>query len=99
MALFDLANLSVNCGFDDAADQPAARLPTTATSRHRRLARLALMKVMSELREGMWAVVQQAISTLDHVDFAAYAGERLDHCAELSRRAAFAAWLAEAAGR
>ena len=47
------------------------------------------MKVMSEMREGMWAVVQQAISTLDHVDFAAYASERLDHCAELSGRAAF----------
>ena len=56
------------------------------------------MKVMSELREGMWAVVQQAISTLDHVDFRAYARERLDHCAELSRSPAFSAWLAEAGG-
>ena len=33
----------------------------------------SLMKVMSEMREGMWAVVQQAISTLDDVDFVAYA--------------------------
>ena len=34
-----------------------------------RWARLQLMQVMSEFREGMWAVVQQAISTLD-TDFA-----------------------------
>ena len=44
------------------------------------------MKVMSEMREGMWAVVQQSISTLDDVDFGAYAGERLEHCAELRGR-------------
>jgi hypothetical protein len=34
------------------------------------------MKVMSEFREGMWAVVQQMISTLD-TDFAGYADTRL----------------------
>ena len=34
------------------------------------------MKMMSELREGLWALVQQAISTLD-TDFVTYADERL----------------------
>jgi hypothetical protein len=57
------------------------------------LAKLNLMKVMSELREGMWAVVQQAISTLDTIDFVAYAHERLDHCSELCSRPEFEHWL------
>ena len=43
------------------------------------------MKVMSELREGMWAVVQQAISTLD-TDFATYADERLASASALAAR-------------
>jgi thiamine kinase-like enzyme len=73
---FDLANLSVNCGFDaDSDERLLAAYFGDVTSRHR--SRLALMKVMSEYREGMWAVVQQAISTLD-TDFVAYAAERLD---------------------
>jgi hypothetical protein len=33
------------------------------------------MKLVSELRETMWGVVQMAVSTLD-VDFVAYAQER-----------------------
>ena len=92
--LFDLANLSVNCAFDEAADH---RLLTAydGDASARRLAMLGLMKVMSELREGMWAVVQEAISALDHVDFGAYGRGRLDHCAELSRSSTFAAWLTE----
>jgi thiamine kinase-like enzyme len=72
---FDLANLSINCGLDAAADERLlARYFGRVTDRAR--ARLALMKIMSEFREGMWAVVQQAISTLD-TDFVTYADERL----------------------
>ncbi len=82
VALFDLANLSVNCAFDEAVDRRLL-LAYDGDDSDPRLARLGLMKVMSELREGMWAVVQQAISTLDHVDFAAYAGDRLQHCLEM----------------
>ena len=33
VALFDLANLSVNCAFDETDRSPAAQLPTTATRR------------------------------------------------------------------
>ena len=40
------------------------------------------MKVVSEMREGMWALVQQGISTLEGFDFAAYAEERLESCRE-----------------
>ena len=38
------------------------------------------------MREGMWALVQQGISTLEGFDFAAYAEERLGSCRRASRR-------------
>jgi thiamine kinase-like enzyme len=73
---FDLANLSINCGLDVDADHRLLELyDGEVTPRNR--ARLMAMKVMSEFREGMWAVVQQAISTLD-TDFVTYATGRLD---------------------
>jgi thiamine kinase-like enzyme len=81
-AMFDLANLSVNAGLDPAADDRVlarylAKPPTDATRW-----RLGLMKVVSEMREGMWALVQQGISSLEGFDFAAYAEERLGSCRE-----------------
>ena len=38
------------------------------------------MRVMSDFREGMWGVVQAAVSELDF-DFAGYAGEHLGRVA------------------
>lgn len=92
---FDLGNLSVNCGLDPAADEELLRLyfgEVTPAG----WARLQLMKVMSEFREGMWAVVQQAISTLD-TDFVSYAEERLGNCERLAALPSFEQWLADAA--
>jgi hypothetical protein len=40
------------------------------------------MKIVSELREAMWGVVQMAISSLD-VDFADYAARRGRHASAL----------------
>ena len=54
------------------------------------------MKMMSEFREGMWAVVQQAISTLD-TDFVTYADERLGSCERLAADREFEQWLDDAA--
>ena len=48
----------------------------TTCRRPDRLARLTLMRIVSDFREAMWGVLQQGISTLD-VDFVAYAGEAL----------------------
>ena len=92
---FDLGNLSVNCGFDHAADEDLLRryFGSVSTSRW---ARLQLMKIMSEFREGMWAVVQQAISTLD-TDFVSYADERLGNCERLAASPEFEQWLLDAA--
>ncbi|HTG48113.1 MAG TPA: choline/ethanolamine kinase family protein [Actinomycetota bacterium] len=68
---FDLANLSVNNGLDGPAQELLLRRYFgEAGDAHR--ARLALMRLMSDFREAMWGVVQQAISTLD-VDYVEYA--------------------------
>jgi thiamine kinase-like enzyme len=71
---FDLANFSVNHELPPAADE---RLLTHYFGHcdTNLMAVLSLMKVVSELRETMWGVVQMAVSTLD-VDFVAYAQER-----------------------
>ena len=91
---FDLGNLSVNCGLDAAADEALLRLYFgESTPSH--WARLQLMKMMSEFREGMWAVVQQAISTLD-TDFVTYANERLGSCDQLAAQPQFEQWLRDA---
>lgn len=85
---FDLANLAVNNGFGPL-DEEALLTAYFGAAGARRLARLRLMRLVSDAREAMWGVVQQGASALD-VDFAAYAdrhfarladaagGERLD---------------------
>jgi thiamine kinase-like enzyme len=92
---FDLANLSVNSDLGHDADERVltlyfGRVSTAAW------ARLQLMKMMSEFREGMWAVVQQAISTLD-TDFVSYADERLANCERIAGKPEFESWLSDAA--
>ena len=69
---FDLGNLSVNNDLDDAARNVLLDRYFLGDVRDRHRARLALMCLMSDFREAMWGVVQQAISTLD-VDFVDYA--------------------------
>ena len=93
---FDLANLSVNSGFTAESDERllVAYFGTTTAAT---ASRLELMKIMSEFREGMWGVVQQAISTLDTIDFAAYANDRLANCRRLCDQPSFGAWLRDAA--
>jgi thiamine kinase-like enzyme len=73
---FDLGNLAVNNDLDASADALLlAHAYGDVRDRHR--ARLALMRVMSDFREAMWGVVQQAISALDE-DFEAYATKHFD---------------------
>jgi thiamine kinase-like enzyme len=91
---FDLANLSVNSSFSPARDEELLRLYFGGITRSR-WARLQLMKVMSEFREGMWAVVQDAISSLD-TDFVTYGKERLANCERLAASPDFGRWLIDA---
>ena len=66
------ANFSVNHEFD--AEGRARLLAAYSASGDRTSRALALMRFMSDFREAMWGVVQQAISELDF-DFVAYAAE------------------------
>jgi thiamine kinase-like enzyme len=74
---FDLANLAANSALEPAGEALLLEAYWGAPCTPRRLAALRVMRVMSDLREGMWGVVQATISELDF-DFAAYAREHLD---------------------
>jgi thiamine kinase-like enzyme len=74
---FDLGNFSANNGLTSDEDAILLAAWENAPVRAERLARLTLMRVVSDFREAMWGVLQQGISTLD-VDFVAYAGKHFD---------------------
>jgi thiamine kinase-like enzyme len=68
---FDLGNFSINHELTPEEDVILLRA-YDGEIRPERLARLTLMRVVSDFREAMWGVLQQGISSLD-VDFVAYA--------------------------
>jgi len=97
---FDLGNFSIN--HELGADEDAALLaaydgPDHASDQPARLARLTLMRVVSDFREAMWGVLQQGISTLD-VDFVAYAGDHFDRLLAEAATPRFERALRDAAG-
>ena len=93
---FDLGNFSVN--HDLAPDEDRILLEAyEGPVNPPRLARLALMRVVSDFREAMWGVLQQGISSLD-VDFVAYADEHFERLLGNASGAAFEEHLREAAG-
>jgi thiamine kinase-like enzyme len=93
---FDLGNFSAN--HELTPDDDAWLLAAYEGPAHiDHLARLTLMRVVSDFREAMWGVLQQGISTLD-VDFAAYAGEHFDRLLSNATTPAFERALREAAG-
>jgi thiamine kinase-like enzyme len=94
---FDLGNFSANHGL--TADEDAVLLAAyeQAPVRPERLARLTLMRIVSDFREAMWGVLQQGISTLD-VDFVAYAGKHFDRLLAAASTPAFERSLREASG-
>jgi thiamine kinase-like enzyme len=90
---FDLANFSVNHGFGDEQDH---LLLTTyfGEATPARLARLKLMKIMSDFREAMWGMVQIGISKLDF-DFRAYADKHFNRMTENFKDPRCQQWLEE----
>jgi thiamine kinase-like enzyme len=76
---FDLANFAVNNGLDEAGDRELLDAYGCGD-----LDVHVLMRYMSDFREAMWGVVQQAIADIDF-DFAGYAQE---HFARLEQAAA-----------
>jgi len=97
---FDLGNLAVNHDLDADAEVALLAAWRGRPPRPSEVARLRLMRVASDLREGMWGVLQSAVSDLG-MDFRAYAAEHLERAlaaaATPGYRAALAA-LADASG-
>jgi thiamine kinase-like enzyme len=93
---FDLGNFSINHGLTPEEDAHLlAAYGEGGRTDH--LARLTLMRVVSDFREAMWGVLQQGISTLD-VDFVAYAAEHFDRLRANASTPAFERALRDVTG-
>ena len=92
---FDLGNFSINHELEPDADAELLRA-YAGDVRSAEIARITLMRVVSDFREAMWGVLQQGISTLD-VDFVAYAAEHFDRLLTVAARPAFERALTDAA--
>jgi len=89
---FDLANFAVNNGLP--AEETTELLRAyfgDASPEHQRA--LTLMRFMSDFREAMWGVVQQALSDLEF-DFAAYAEQHFERLEATAADRAFRRALA-----
>src|SRR5918996_1417516 len=91
---FDLGNLSINNGLSAEAQETLLRL-YVGDVRETHRARLGLMRVMSDFREAMWGVLQQALSTLDF-DYVGYADRHFRRLEETAADERFGRWLAMA---
>ncbi len=76
---FDLANFSVNQEFGEAEDLELLNAYFGDAAAYR-LRDLHMMKVMSDLREAMWGVLQSGISELEF-DFKGYAARHFERLA------------------
>ncbi|MEO8228191.1 MAG: phosphotransferase [Chloroflexota bacterium] len=94
---FDLGNFSINHGLTADEDRVLLEAYDNGPARPGRLARLLLMRVVSDFREAMWGVLQQGISTLD-VDFVAYARQHFERLLANASTPGFERSLGEAAG-
>lgn len=88
---FDLGNLSINNGLSEDAQDLLLHLYFGAPRDVHR-ARLALMRIVSDMREAMWGVLQQAISSLD-VDFVDYADRHFSRLLANAGDPRFRDWL------
>ncbi len=92
---FDFGNFAVNHQLteDDEAALLMAYFGRVGSAQQ---ARLRLMRLMSDYREAMWGVLQQAISELDF-DFSAYATKHFDRLLAGATDPRFPDWLEQAA--
>jgi thiamine kinase-like enzyme len=93
---FDLGNFSINHELTPREDE-LLLAAYEGEVRPARLARLTLMRVVSDFREAMWAVLQQGISSLD-VDFVANARGNFDRLLANAAEPRFERALSETAG-
>ena len=89
---FDLANFAANNGLPGAETTELLRAYFgTVTAEHER--ELTLMRFMSDFREAMWGVVQQALSDLDF-DFRSYASQHFERLEQIAAERGFRRALA-----
>ncbi len=93
--MFDLANLSINNGFDAATDERLLQAYLERAPSSAETARLKLMRILSDAREAAWGVVQGQLSELDF-DFAGYAARHFRRLRDSVDAARLDTWLAAA---
>ncbi len=93
---FDLGNLSVNNGFGEDEDERLLRAYHGGPPSPAQRATLALMRVMSDIREAAWGVMQSTVSDLDF-DFAGYAASHFRRLRSALEGGALEGWLATVA--
>ena len=94
---FDLGNLSINNGFDEATDDRLLTAYDGVAPSDGRRAPLKLMRVLSDAREAAWGVVQEAVSELDF-DFEHYGHDHFERLRATALGPQFEEWLAAAQG-
>jgi thiamine kinase-like enzyme len=94
---FDLGNLSVNNGFGEIEDGRLLRAYLDRVPSARETATLKLMRVLSDVREGAWGVMQAHLSELDF-DFDSYAEKHFGRMGEAVDGPDFGGWLAAVEG-
>jgi thiamine kinase-like enzyme len=90
---FDLGNFAVQHDFNDEQDEILLKVyfgqPTDSQRAHQKL-----MKIMSDLREAMWGMVQVGVSKLDF-DYVGYAQKYFDRFKAGTRGEEYEKWLRE----
>lgn len=90
---FDLGNFAVQHDFSDEQDEMLLKayfnVPNDSQRAHQKL-----MKIMSDLREAMWAQVQRGVSKLDF-DYAGYGQKYFDRFEASTSGSEYQKWLRE----
>ncbi len=92
---FDLANFAAHHQFGDEEERCLLQA-CFGECRERDAARLRLMRIMSDLREAMWGVVQVRLSTLDF-DFVGYSKQFFERMMAQAADQQYPKWLQSAA--
>lgn len=90
---FDLGNFAVQHEFNDEQDEMLLKAYFGSATASQR-AHQKLMKIMSDLREAMWSLVQMGVSKLDF-DYAAYGKKYFERFEESTRGDQYQKWLRE----
>lgn len=94
---FDLGNFAANNELGDDHEELLLEAYFGEPATDRRRAALKLFRLVSDLREAMWGVVQTAVSELDF-DFQGWADRHFERLAESSADPRVDGWLEEAGG-